>query len=143
MGPVGDGYSRFGWPGIVLLYAFISASIAVCSAVAWALRDRPEWPAMLVIIMVSANAEITMATLLSTFYAVLFVFPKYYLLFRSLRIFQPMGQAIRHRRALARVSLGTAVRAAPGSVVARACRAPFGPSSSERLNPENLKLRLW
>ena len=83
---VGDGYRRFGWPGIVMLYALIAICSAVVAARAWANRDRLEWISSLVILLVCLNGENTMSTLISTFYYVIWIFPKYFLFFLLLRV---------------------------------------------------------
>ncbi len=84
MPAVGDGYRRFGWPGIVLVYAFSASLFAAMAALAYRLRARREWMAMLVFTLISAS-EIMIHTMLSLFYVLLWVMPKYLLCFYLLR----------------------------------------------------------
>lgn len=84
MPAVGDGYRRFGWPGIALLYAFSATLFASISAVSYRFRARREWMAMLVLTVIFAS-EIMIHTLLSLFYVFLWVMPKYIVFFILLR----------------------------------------------------------
>lgn len=84
MPAVGDGYRRFGWTGIALLYAFSAFLFSSISAVAYRFRTRREWMAMLVLTVIFAS-EIMIHTLLSLFYVLLWVMPKYFVFFFLLR----------------------------------------------------------
>jgi len=83
--PVGDGYRRFGWTGIVLLFAFIACCYGLAGGAIWAFRDHREALALLAVVTAS-GLETGMGTLLNTFYSMLFVFPKYLVFFWLLRI---------------------------------------------------------
>jgi hypothetical protein len=82
---VAEGYRRFGWPGIPFVYSLIAACSALVAGTAWRLRDRPEWVASLMVLIVCLNGEQTMATLLSTLYFLLWTLPKYFLFFLAIR----------------------------------------------------------
>jgi len=84
MPAVGDGYRRFGWLGIGLLYALSATIFALVAALAWLRSHRREWAAMLVLVTI-AGTETWMTTLLSNFYVLLWVMPKYLLFFLFLR----------------------------------------------------------
>lgn len=84
MPAVGDGYRRFGWPGIVLVYAFSASLFGAVASVAYHLRSRREWMAMLVFTVISAT-EIMINTLQFHFYLLLWVLPKYLVFFYLLR----------------------------------------------------------
>jgi hypothetical protein len=81
---VGDGYRRFGWPGIVLVYAFSASLYAAVASVSYRLRRRREWMAMLIFTLISAS-EIMIHTFLTLFYVLLWVMPKYLGFFYLLR----------------------------------------------------------
>lgn len=79
MPAVGDGYRRFGWLGVALLYLFSAAIYAPLLAWFWARRGRCEWLAMILVITFSAGG-VWSASVLSNFYLLLWIFPKYLLL---------------------------------------------------------------
>jgi hypothetical protein len=93
---VADGYRRFGWPGIVMLYALIAACAAFVSAKAWGHRNRLEWLSSLIVLLVCLNGENTLSTLVSTFYYVIWIFPKYFLFFLALRIVSELFAGKKH-----------------------------------------------
>lgn len=84
---VADGYRRFGWPGIVLLYAFIASCYGLVVGGIWTFRDHREALALLAVVSVS-GLEVGMTTLLCTCYQMLFTFPKYLVFFWLLRRLQ-------------------------------------------------------
>jgi hypothetical protein len=77
---VGDGYRRFGWPGIVLLYAWLAIMWAFVGAWAWTRRHRSQWIATFILVTVLAPG-VWSTTLPYSFYVLLWVFPKYFVLF--------------------------------------------------------------
>jgi hypothetical protein len=95
---VADGYRRWGWPGIVILYTLIAACSAVVTARAWVCRGRLEWLSSLLILLVCLNGENTLSTLVSTFYYVIWIFPKYFLFFLVLRIVSEVITGVHHGR---------------------------------------------
>lgn len=96
MSVVADGYRRFSWPGIAILYSIIASCCAVLVACAWNLRDRPEWIATMLVLLLSLTGESTLATLLSTLYFVLWTFPKYFLYFWAISfVLRSRGASIR------------------------------------------------
>ncbi len=80
MPAVGDGYRRFGWLGIPVLYTFLALMFASISAVAYRYRSRREWMALLVFLTITAS-EIMITTLLTGFYILLWSIPKYLVFF--------------------------------------------------------------
>jgi hypothetical protein len=106
MPAVGDGYRRFGWTGVVLLYAFSAIIFGALIGLAWRLRERLEWSAMLIFLTI-ISAGIWSATLLSNFYTLFWVVPKYLIFFWLLRWVQMhlRGIARQHRYTMsARIS---------------------------------------
>jgi hypothetical protein len=93
MPAVGDGYRRFGWAGIALLYAFCASIFGALTALTWCLRGRREWMAMCVFVTISAS-EIMISTLLSSFYTLLWVMPKYIFFFWSMRWMQDRAKSL-------------------------------------------------
>ena len=87
MPAVGDGYRRFGWAGIALLYALSALLFGALTSLTWRLKARREWMAMCVFVTLSAS-EIMISTLLSSFYTLLWIMPKYFLFFWSMRWIQ-------------------------------------------------------
>jgi len=77
MPATGDGYRRFGWLGILMIYGLVGACLGLLTGLTWSFRHRLEWLAMLTVLITMANGETTFATLLGTSYSVLWVFPKY------------------------------------------------------------------
>jgi len=76
MPAVGDGYRRFGWLGVALLYVFSAAVFAPPLAWFWARRGRCEWLTVFLVITLSAG-EVFSASLLRNFYFLLWIVPKY------------------------------------------------------------------
>ena len=79
MPAVGDGYRRFGWLGVALLYVFSAAVYASLLAWLWPRRGRIECLAMILVITVSAG-EVFSTSVLRNFYFLLYIFPKYIIL---------------------------------------------------------------
>ena len=77
---VGDGYRRFGWPGIPLLYALIAAIFGVLLAVTWTRRNRHEWMALFMFLTFRASTVYLM-TLFGALSLVLWTVPRTFLTF--------------------------------------------------------------
>lgn len=75
---VGEGYRRFGWIGVPLMYALLAVVYGLVIRLVWARRSQAEWGAMLVVIMMSATG-IWSTGLLDIFYRIGWEFPKYFL----------------------------------------------------------------
>ncbi len=73
---VGEGYRRFGWPGIPLLYAQNAIVFGVALGWAWNSRGRLAWVAILVMLILSSY-RVWLHTFLATFYLVGWIIPKY------------------------------------------------------------------
>ena len=73
---VGDGYRRFGWPGIVLLYAWLAAVWATWMGWSWRRKQRLHALSMAFILVIMAPG-IWSTTLPMSFYLLLWIFPKY------------------------------------------------------------------
>ncbi len=100
MPTVGDGYRRFGWPGVAGLYILLSASYACAFALCWRNRNRCDFMAMFVFLLIQANG-IWSQTLYSAIYTFAWFIP------RSFFIFWVFGLLVRmrHRKAAAAISL--------------------------------------
>jgi hypothetical protein len=75
---VGEGYRRFGWVGIPLMYAISGIIFGAAIAICWAKRQKREWAALLVFLVIQAPA-VWGFTLNYMFYFALFYVPKYYI----------------------------------------------------------------
>lgn len=84
---VGEGYRRFGWVGIPLMYALSGIIFGTACAICWTKRQRREWAAMLAFLVLQAPA-VWGFTLNYLVYFALFVVPKYYIYFFVLRKLQ-------------------------------------------------------
>jgi hypothetical protein len=84
---VGEGYRRFGWLGIPLMYALSGIIFGAVVAICWAKRQKREWAAMLIFLVLQAPATWSF-TLNYLFYFALFYVPKYYIYFFVLRKLQ-------------------------------------------------------
>jgi hypothetical protein len=80
MPAVGDGYRRFGWPGVCLLYVFSAAIYAPVLAWCWVRRLRCEWLALLLVVTINSG-EVFSASMLRNFYTFFYVFSKYAIFF--------------------------------------------------------------
>ncbi len=77
---VGEGYRRFGWVGIPLMYGLSGIIFGAAFAICWAKRQRREWAAMLVFLLLQAPA-VWSFTFNTAFYFALSYVPKYYIYF--------------------------------------------------------------
>lgn len=77
---VGEGYRRFGWVGIPIMYGLSGIIFGAASAICWAKRQKREWTAMLVFLVLQAPA-VWGFTLNYMFYFALAYVPKYYIYF--------------------------------------------------------------
>ncbi len=84
MPAVGDGYWRFGWAGVAVLYAFSAVIFGAATGVAWNLRKRREGTAMLVL-LAFLGSGIWSTTLLANFYTIFWILPKYLIFFLGVR----------------------------------------------------------
>ena len=84
---VGEGYRRFGWVGIPIIYALSSVIFGLWTGISWAKRARREWTALLVFLVYHApvvwSATFNSAIHFATFYVL-----KYYIFLSGLRILQ-------------------------------------------------------
>lgn len=105
MPTVGDGYRRFGWPGVAGLYILLSASYACAFALCWRNRDRCDFMAMFVFLLLQAN-QIWSQTLYSAIYTFAWFIP------RSLLVFWVFGLIVhlRHHRAASTLSFTAQTR---------------------------------
>jgi hypothetical protein len=86
MPTVGDGYRRFGWPGIVLLYLISSFIFAIFIGIAWKRRESRLWLAFLVFLLIQ-SLNLWTNTLMTNFYYLFWVFPRTLLTFSLLVYF--------------------------------------------------------
>ena len=80
MPAVGDGYRRFGWPGIAGLYSVLSASYACVFALCWRNRNRCDFMAMFIYLFTGVNG-IWSLTLYSAIYTFAWVIPRTFFIF--------------------------------------------------------------
>jgi hypothetical protein len=80
MTAVGEGYRRFGWIGIPLWYGVLGTYFGTAAGIAWSKRNSLKWLAFFVFVTISAS-EAMISTVLWSCYVLLWVFPKYFLLF--------------------------------------------------------------
>ena len=80
---VGDGYRRFGWLGILLIYFLIGSFFSIIIKVAYFNSNKPEWAALLffVFIQISTAWAFTFNNLMHFF---LFVVLRYFIFFKIL-----------------------------------------------------------
>lgn len=96
---VGEGYRRFGWLGIPVIYSFTASIFGFLSGVSWAKRRKREWAAAMIFVVLQ-SAGVWSFTMLYAFYFVLFVIPKYFLFFFiSARLQQCLSSILRALRA--------------------------------------------
>jgi len=86
---VGEGYRRFGWVGIPLVYGFVGLIIGGLTGICWARRRQREWAALLAFCFVTAPGTWS-STLLSAFHHLAWNFPKLFVLFYALRRLQDL-----------------------------------------------------
>jgi hypothetical protein len=84
---VGEGYRRFGWAGIPLLYALAAVLYGSVAGFAWRRRGRREW-AMILLFVTLGAAGAWSSTLLSLAYWAGWVFPKFVICFLALGAIQ-------------------------------------------------------
>jgi hypothetical protein len=77
---VGEGYRRFGWAGISLMYALSGIIFGAGVSMCWAKRQKREWAALLVFLIFQSSATWSF-TLNYLFYFALFYVPKYFIYF--------------------------------------------------------------
>lgn len=65
MPTVGDGYRRFGWPGVAGLYGLASIIFAIPIAIAWSRRGQRHWMAFFVFLIFQSGSiwSVTLITL--------------------------------------------------------------------------------
>jgi hypothetical protein len=80
MTTVGAGYARFGWPGIVLLYAITTVVYSMALAIGWMRRDRPEWMGFVVFLTFQASS-IWSTTLITIILTAIWTLPRAFALF--------------------------------------------------------------
>jgi hypothetical protein len=82
---VGEGYRRFGWAGIPLLYIAFGLAFGASIGFAWRRRGRREWAAMLLLLTISAPGAWSY-TILTMTYEIGWVLPKYVVVFYVIRL---------------------------------------------------------
>jgi hypothetical protein len=103
---VADGYRRFGWLGIPILYTLIASCCGIIASMAWKRRDRPEWVSTLLVLIMCLNGENTIASMVSTLYFLLWTFPKYLGFFWVISLFSDViDKASTARRAVMRAGV--------------------------------------
>jgi hypothetical protein len=93
---VGEGYRRFGWIGIPLVYGLLGAVFGTFAGASWARRRQREWAALVVFLFLHAPS-IWSSTLLSLAHFALWEFPKSFVFFYALRRLQDFIAGLRHR----------------------------------------------
>jgi hypothetical protein len=65
MPTVGDGYRRFGWPGVAGLYALASVVFAIPLAISWSRRGQRHWMAFFIFLIFQSGSiwSVTLITL--------------------------------------------------------------------------------
>lgn len=84
---VGEGYRRFGWVGIPLVYGFVGLIFGGLTGICWARRRQREWAAMLAFCFLAAPGAWS-STVLSAVRHLAWNFPKFLVLFYLLRRLQ-------------------------------------------------------
>lgn len=84
---VGEGYRRFGWVGIPVIYAVSAVFFGLWTGVCWAKRAKREWIALMVFLVVQAPG-VWSATFVSAVYFATFTMLKYYVFLVVLRVLQ-------------------------------------------------------
>lgn len=80
---VGEGYRRFGWVGIPLLYGLSGIIFGATIAICWTKRQERAWAAMLAFFLLE-SPSVWGFTFNYMFYFILFYVPKYYVYFAVL-----------------------------------------------------------
>jgi hypothetical protein len=94
---VGEGYRRFGWLGIPLVYGLVALVFGMTTGACWARRRQREWAALVVFCFLQAPLMWS-STLLYLAYYALWVFPKFFIFFYGLRKLQDLVEGFRHSR---------------------------------------------
>src|SRR5262249_51113120 len=84
---VGEGYRRFGWMGIPLVYALLGAIFGFTTGLCWWRRKEREWAALFVFCFVKAPLAWSL-TLISAAHYVAWDLPKFLVFFFILRKLQ-------------------------------------------------------
>lgn len=77
---VGEGYRRFGWLGIPLMYALCALVFGVSGGLAWARRQNVAWVALAIFLWTQAPT-VWSSTLNLIIYFGIFTVPKYFIFF--------------------------------------------------------------
>lgn len=77
---VGEGYRRFGWIGIPILYALSGMLFGAVVALCWEKKKRREWAAMLVFLVLQSPAVWSFTYNYIVYFALSYL-PKYYIYF--------------------------------------------------------------
>jgi len=80
MPTVGEGYRRFGWIGVPVVYFLAAVLYGGVAAVAWKRRGRPAWAAVLMFVVIGAGGAWS-STILSLLYQAGWVIPKFIVFF--------------------------------------------------------------
>jgi hypothetical protein len=95
---VGEGYRRFGWLGIPLVYGLVALVFGITAGACWSRRRQREWAALVVFCFLQAPFMWS-STILSLAYYALWVFPKFFIFFYGLRKLQDVVEGFRRSRA--------------------------------------------
>lgn len=93
MPAVGEGYRRFGWPGIPVFYAVGGAIFGAMAGLTWAKRNRREWMAMMAWVLLNAQMPMGLTPVAGS-YIVAVLVPRYFVLFLLLRWVQDVVRAV-------------------------------------------------
>ena len=93
---VGEGYRRFGWIGIPLVYGLVGVVFGALAGGSWARRRQREWAAFVVFLFLQAPS-VWSSTLLSLAHFALWECPKTFLFFYALRRLQDFITGLRRR----------------------------------------------
>jgi hypothetical protein len=86
---VGEGYRRFGWLGIPVVYGLVGLIFGATTGACWARRRQREWAALVVFCFLQAPFMWS-STVLSLAYYALWTFPKFFVFFYALRKLQDL-----------------------------------------------------
>ena len=89
MPTVGDGYRRFGWLGIVFVYALLSLVYGFAVGFCWARQSRCEYMAMFIFLLIQLPG-IWSSSLVGLIYTVSWILPKYFAFFWLTRRLQQL-----------------------------------------------------
>jgi hypothetical protein len=94
---VGEGYRRFGWLGIPIVYGLVALIFGITTGACWARRRQREWAALVVFCFLQAPFMWSSSMLTLAYYA-LWVFPKFLVFFYGLRKLQDLADGFRRLR---------------------------------------------